>query len=44
MICGESVQAEYEDEEKQKIKTHGYEGYNCVVLDKLDLEKKANNQ
>ena len=42
MLCGPGVETTYADENKEEISERGYKGYNCEVLDKLDLERKAN--
>ena len=40
MICGESVETEYEEDGKT-VKKLGYTGYNCKVLERLDLDRQA---
>ena len=41
LICGKGVPSEYDDTGDILIK-RGYNGYDCEVLDRLDLDRPAN--
>ena len=43
MICGKGEPTKYknDDPEEGVVDEYGYDGYECEVLDKLDVDRKA---
>ena len=45
MICGKGESTKYtNDDPEQGVKELGFEGYDCEVLEVLDVDRKAKNK